>query len=129
MPVVLILATALHVLSAVFWAGSTFALARTGGSGAAQLFRPQMGAAGVAVLTGAYLWSRLHRSFGAPEQILLIGGLCALVAAAVQGALIRPIVHAAGDGVALAPRVLIGQRVASALLAVTLICMVVSRYV
>jgi hypothetical protein len=51
----LIVTLVLHVLSGVFWAGTTFALARTGGNQADQLFRPQMGAAMIAVATGALL--------------------------------------------------------------------------
>jgi hypothetical protein len=83
MPIVLVLALAFHVLSAVFWAGSTFTLARIGADGAA----------------------------------------------GVQGALVGPVVRVAETGAAVAPRALIGHRVASALLAVTLICMVAARYV
>ncbi len=128
MPIVLVLALALHVLAAVFWAGSTFTLARTG-DGAGRLLRPQMGAAGVAMLTGAYLWSQLHHGFGMSEAVLLVGVLCAFAAAGVQGALIGPAGRVAGDGEAVVPRALIGQRIASALLAVTLICMVAARYV
>jgi hypothetical protein len=127
--IVLILALVLHVLSAVFWAGSTFALTRIGGEGAMRLFRPQMSAAGVAALTGAYLWSKYHKSFGAAEEVLLVGVLCAFVAAGVQGALIGPAVRVGGGGMALVRRALIGQRIASALLGVTLVCMIVARYV
>lgn len=127
MPIVLVLALAFHVLSAVFWAGSTFTLARIGGDGVARLFRPQMGTAGVAVLTGAYLWSQLHHGFGMPEKVLLVGALCAFVAAGVQGALVGPVVRVAKVGAAASPRVLIAHRIASVLLAVTLICMVAAR--
>ena len=52
MQIALIIALSLHILSAVFWAGTSFTLARTGGAGGEQLFRPQMGAAVIAVLTG-----------------------------------------------------------------------------
>jgi hypothetical protein len=45
-------AIALHVLSGVFWAGSTFVLARSGGIGAERLAYPQV----VAVLGGIVLW-------------------------------------------------------------------------
>ena len=61
MQTTLIVALALHVLSGVFWAGSTFVLARTGGDQADRLFRPQMGAAVVAIASGAVLWFLLHR--------------------------------------------------------------------
>jgi hypothetical protein len=126
MPIVLVLAVAVHGSSSVFWAGSTFALTRTGGGGAGKLFQP--GAATVAVLTGAYLWSQLHRGFGISEQVLLVGVACAFAAAGVQGALIGPALRVAA-GSAFVRRALIAHRIAAALLSVTLICMVEARYV
>jgi len=60
MQVTLIVTLVLHVLSGVFWAGTTFALARTAGNQADLFFRPQMGAAAVAVATGGLLWFLLH---------------------------------------------------------------------
>src|SRR3979409_726209 len=90
MQIALIIALSLHILSTVFWAGTTFTLARTGGVGGEQLFRPQMGAAVVAVLTGGYLGHLVHAgAFGTAEQILAVGALAALVAAGVQGGLGR----------------------------------------
>ena len=87
MQATLIVALVLHVLSGVFWAGSTFVLSRTGGHQADQFFRPQMGAATGAVLTGALLWFLLHRdSAGIQEYILGVGAACAVLAAGVQGA-------------------------------------------
>ncbi len=50
MQTALIIALSLHVLSSVFWAGSSFALARTGGLGGEKLLFPQIGAATVAIL-------------------------------------------------------------------------------
>jgi uncharacterized membrane protein len=89
MQIALIIALSLHVLSSVFWAGSSFTLARTGGLGGAKLFRPQMGAAVVAILTGAYLGHAVHEgAFGTGEKILAAGALAALVAAGVQGAIV-----------------------------------------
>ena len=85
MNITLIVLQVLHVLSGVFWAGTTFALARLGGNNADQLFKPQMGAAVVAVATGAWLWFLLHRgSPGMQEHILGVGALFA-IAAAVDG--------------------------------------------
>ncbi|MEN3375287.1 MAG: hypothetical protein V7604_642, partial [Hyphomicrobiales bacterium] len=55
MQAILIVTLVLHVLSGVFWAGSTFALARIGGNQADRFFRPQMGAAAVAIVTGGVL--------------------------------------------------------------------------
>lgn len=110
----LITTLALHVLTAVFWAGSTFTFARLGtGSGA--LFGPQMGAATVAFLTGLALWGALHRgAFGTPEQILALGVVCAVIAAGVQG-MMRRRPHG-------------GQRIAAGLLAITIVCMTVARF-
>src|ERR1700732_3465775 len=74
MQIYLIIATALHVLAAVFWAGSTFVLARSAALGAEKLWRPQLGAATVSILSGGYLWSVLHRGqFGDSEKILAAG--------------------------------------------------------
>jgi hypothetical protein len=116
MNVTLIVAQVLHVLSGVFWAGTTFALARLGGNHD-QLFKPQMGAAVVAVATGAWLWFLLHGgSPGTQEHILGLGAIFAIAAAGVQGMLRRR-------------RPATGQRIAAALLAVTVICMAAARYV
>src|SRR5438128_3961341 len=94
MQIALIITLSLHVLSSVFWAGTSFALARTGGVGGEQLFRPQMGAAVLTVLTGLYLGHLAHDlghlahagAFGTAEQVLAVGALAAFVAAGVQGA-------------------------------------------
>jgi hypothetical protein len=117
MHTLLIILVAVHVVAGVFWAGSTFALAGSGGAGADALFRPQMGAATLALLAGIGLWGILHRGpMGATEQTLAIGALCAIAAAGVQGALRRK-------------NPLKGQRVAAGLLTITVICMAIQRYV
>ena len=78
----LIVTLVLHILSGVFWAGTTFALARTGANQTDQFFRPQMGAAVIVVATGGLLWYLVHPgSFGTTEQILAVGVFCAFVAA------------------------------------------------
>jgi hypothetical protein len=133
MQIALIITLSLHILSAVFWAGTSFALARTGGIGGEQLFRPQMGAAVIAVLSGGYLWHLVHAgSFGTAEQILAVGALCALVAAGVQGALggraIRSLRNGKADEADARSRIATAQRIAAALLAVTAICMGAARY-
>src|SRR5258708_23034442 len=88
MQIALIIALSLHILSAVFWAGTSYTLARTGGAGGEQLFRPQMGAAVIAVLSGFYLAHLVHSgTFGTTEQVLAGGALAALVAAGVPGAM------------------------------------------
>ena len=133
MQIALIIAVSLHVLSSVFWAGSSFTLARTGGIGGEQLFRPQMGAAVIAVLSGGYLWHLVHAgSFGTAEQILAAGALCALVAAGVQGAIggraIRGLRNGKADEADARSRIATAQRIAAGLLAVTAVCMGAARY-
>jgi hypothetical protein len=132
MRITLIVALVLHVLSGVFWAGTTFALARTGGNQADLFFRAQMGAAAVAVMTGALLWFLLHHgSLGMQGQILVIGALCALLAVGVQGMMGAPALRklsAMGDSEGLRHRVARSQRIAAALLAITVTCMAAARY-
>jgi uncharacterized membrane protein len=133
MQIELIIALSLHVLSSVFWAGSSFTLARTGGAGGDQLFGPQMGAATIAVLTGAFLGHLAHAgAFGTAERILAAGGLCALVAAGVQvvvgGRAIRSLRKRTTDESRARSRVATAQRVAAALLAITAVCMGAARY-
>jgi uncharacterized membrane protein len=134
MQIALIIALSLHILSTVFWAGTTFTLARIGGVGGEQLFRPQMGAAVVAVLTGGYLGHLVHAgAFGTAEQILAVGALAALVAAGVQGAIggraIRSLRTGTADEAGARSRIAKAQRIAAGLLAVTAVCMGAARYV
>src|SRR5437899_10967047 len=136
MQIPLIITLSLHVLSSVFWAGSSFTLARTGGAGGEQLIGPQMGAAVVTILTGAYLGHSVHAGmFGTAEQILAVGALAALVAAAVQGAIggraIRSLRNGKADEADEADarsRIAAAQRAAALLLAVTAVCMGAARY-
>jgi hypothetical protein len=133
MQIALIIALSLHILSSVFWAGTSFALARTGGVGGEQLFRPQLGAAVIAVLTGGYLGHLVHAgAFGTAEKILAVGALAALVAAGVQGAIggpaIRGLRSGTDDEAGARSRIATAQRIAAALLAVTAVCMGAARY-
>src|SRR5258708_567185 len=99
MQIALIIVLSLHVLSSVFWAGSSFTLARTGGVGGELLFRPQMGAAVIAILTGGYLGHLVHEAtFGMADEM------------------------------AARSRIATAQRIAAGLLAVTAICMGAARY-
>lgn len=134
MSTAVIIAVSLHALAAVYWAGSTFVLARDPQLSAINLFRPQMGAAVIVVLTGAYLWHLQHEGgFGPVERALAIGALCAVVAAGVQGALIggarRRLATGAIPETEALRRIALGERIAAMLLAVALICMVSARYV
>ena len=133
MQVALIIALSLHVLSSVFWAGTSFALARTGGVGGEQLFRPQMGAAVVAILTGGYLGHLAHAgAFGTAEKVLAAGALAALIAAGIQAAIggraIASLRAGKADEAAARSRLAAAQRIAALLLAVTAVCMGAARY-
>jgi hypothetical protein len=133
MQIALIIALSLHILSSVFWAGTSFTLARNGGVGGEQLFRPQMGAAVIAVLSGGYLGHLAHAgAFGTAEKILAVGALTALVAAGIQGAIggraIRSLRSGTADEAGARSHIATAQRVAAALLAVTAVCMGAARY-
>lgn len=122
----------LHLLAAVFWAGTTFTLAVTGGAGGERLFRLQMIAAAIAVIAGLYLWGVLHPE-GKAGMILGLGGLCAIAAAGVQGAIggraIRELRNgqlAQSDARA---QIAKAQAIAAILLALTIVFMAAARYV
>jgi hypothetical protein len=117
MQLVLIVLMGLHVLAGVFWAGTTFAVVRSGGAGVDALFGPQMGAATITVLAGVGLWGILHRAAHGPmEHTLALGALCAIAAAGVQGATRRK-------------NPMKGQRIAAGLLAIAVLSMAVARFV
>jgi hypothetical protein len=128
----------LHVLPGVFWVGSTFVLARLGGVGAEKFTIPQLIAAGVVFITGMSLWSQTHplsAGFGPAEQVLATGAICALGAAGVQSLFVLPAVRTlvmAGGGTtggAARTRIAVAESVAATLLAITVVCMVIARYV
>lgn len=133
MPSSLAIAVSLHILAAVFWAGSTFAVARSGGGGAVKLFFPQMGAAVVAVLAGGYLWHHLHpNGFGPFEQRLAVGAAAALAALLVQVAGAGPVVvrlrRSGAEAAAVPGRVVVAYRIAAILLAIATLAMAAARY-
>jgi hypothetical protein len=87
----------------------------------------------IAVLSGGYLGHLVHAgSFGAAEQVLAIGALCALFAAGVQGTIggraIRSLRNGKADEADARSRIATAQRIAAALLAVTAVCMGAARY-
>lgn len=133
MQIPVILTLSVHVLSAFFWMGTTMSIGRSGGFGFDRLFRPQMGAAIVALLTGGYLWSLLHTGgFGTWEMCLTVGIGCAVIAAGIQGVGVGPVISKFKSGALAAPD---AQKQAARLhgiaglfLAVTLIAMVIGRY-
>jgi hypothetical protein len=126
--------TAFHVLAAVFLAGTVFALVRTAGQSAEQLAHPQIGSGILAVLTGGYLWHLTHDgNFGTAEQVLGVGALYAILALLLLIATL-PVVRRLraaqlADQPPLRRKIVIRQRIAGALLVITIICMAITRYV
>lgn len=132
--ILLIVLLAIHVVPGVFWAGSTFVLARQEGKGAEQLAYPQIGAATVSMIAGLALWGILHGgAFGRFQQILAVGVVCAIAAAGIQSArglpAVRKLLAGRGDAASLRAQIAAAQRVAAMLLVVTVIAMVSARYV
>jgi len=125
----LIIVLCIHILAGVFWAGTSFTLTRSQGQGAERLFRPQMGAALVSIAAGGYLWSVLHPS----QWFMVLGASGALIAFGVQGGLGGLAVRRLRKGAIAEPvargQLLLAQRAAAALLALTIITMAASRYV
>jgi hypothetical protein len=135
MQYVYIVTIALHVVTGVYWAGSTITLARAPEIQAEKFFGSQMGAAVVAMLTGLLLWHFFHGpNFGPMEQVLALGALSAVAAAGVQGAFVgsarRKLASAnQSEQASLRTRMAKGQRIAAGLLVITVICMAIARLV
>lgn len=133
MQYVYIVTLGLHVMAGVFWAGTTYTLARDPEIRVERFFGPQMGAAAVAMLSGALLWYFFHGAyFGSMEQVLALGIVAALSAAGVLGAMVGParrkLAGVKGqDEAALRDRMAKGERIAARLLALTVICMAIAR--
>ena len=68
MQITLLLSLTLHLLAGVFWAGSTFTLARIAAASADRLFWPQIVAAGGAIVTGGYHRYRQHQCVEPPQH-------------------------------------------------------------
>ncbi|WP_426699826.1 hypothetical protein ACPPVV_10450 [Rhodanobacter sp. Col0626] len=126
MATLLVTLIVLHVLTGVFWAGSTFVLARTAGANAERLALPQFGAALLTLALGTSIWAMALSNVPAIPSIRVLGAgaTCALLAAIVQG-LALPAVRRLREQDPTAPRkrIAIHQRIASALLVVTVTCM------
>lgn len=133
MQYILMTAISLHVLAAVYWAGSTFALAGMDGSGSERLFRRQMAAAAIVILSGGYLWRMLHHGmFGTMEKVLGVGIASALIALAIQaivvGSTLGKLRRGTGDGDAQRARIAVAHRLAAGLVALAALCMASARY-
>jgi len=120
-------------MAGVFWAGTTITLARDPEIRAERFFRPQMGSAGMAFLTGALLWYFFHGAyFGSMEIVLALGIVTALAAAGVLGSLVGSASRRLSGAdtateMQLRARMAIGERIAAGLLVVTVLCMAVAR--
>jgi hypothetical protein len=107
---------AAHALSAIFWAGSTFVLSLNWSTAPAGMFGPQVGSAAIAFLTGAALWSLRHADvLGTGEIILGIGIIAAAAALLLQ--------------IFWRDHPTYANRIASGLLAITVVTMVTWKYV
>lgn len=116
------IAMALHVLTTIFWAGSTFVIARVD-IDSRKLFGPQMGAAAFAVLSGGYLMHLFHSNApGRADFILMFGAGAALLALALQIIAFFKL-RGASSG-----RILWLHRPAAGLLAIAAICMAAFRF-
>lgn len=133
MQYVYIITIGLHVMAGVFWAGTTIAVARDPEIKAERFIRPQLGASGMVFLTGILLWYFFHDgAFGSMEKVLALGILTALAAAGVQGALVASASRqlAGADQVTqsqLRAKMNRGERIAGALLVLTVLCMATAR--
>ncbi len=128
MQILLVVLIVLHVLTGVFWAGSTFVLARTGGANAERLAFPQFGAAIATMLMGIAVWALALRTVPPIPalHVLGAGAICAVLAAVVQ-ALALPTVRQLRahnpDEIAPRRRIAIHQRIAGVLLMITVVGM------
>ncbi|WP_250627233.1 hypothetical protein [Pinirhizobacter soli] len=118
----------LHVVTGVFWAGSSFVLARMGGLLVEKLAFPQFGAGVATLCLGMATWFLALR--GLPPtpgfHVLGIGAACAVLALIVQASAlpaVKTLKGAQGDSSPQQRRVLISQRVAAGLLLLAVLAM------
>jgi hypothetical protein len=134
MPYWLIALYLFHVGAGLYWMISSFLAALAKGKEPQASFRLQMVAAFVTFAVGGVLWREMHAyQFGAMEALLAVGVVCAVLAAAVQGARVGGSLRKLRQGSitkqAALDRIRMGHRVAAALLALALLCMVGSYHV
>jgi hypothetical protein len=131
---IILFTLALHVLSGVFWGGSTFVMARTG-KFPGRLVGSQIGASVVAIFSGGALFLLLHAGTpGTAEHVLGVGATAAILAAVTQAIVVgraaRMLPLVAPEKIAgLESRMAVGQRVAAPLLALTIVCMATARFI
>lgn len=125
---IVIVLIVLHVVTGVFWAGTSFVLARTGGLLVEKLAFPQVGAGVATLCMGLATWLLALR--GLPPtpgfHVLGMGAACALLALIVQASAlpaVKTLKVAQGGASPQQRRVLISQRVAAGLLLLTVLAM------
>jgi hypothetical protein len=125
---IVIVLIVLHVVTGVFWAGTSFVLARTGGLLVEKLAFPQFGAGVATLCMGLATWLLALR--GLPPtpgfHVLGMGAACAVLALIVQASAlpaVKTLKAAQGGSSPQQRRVLISQRVAAGLLLLTVLAM------
>jgi hypothetical protein len=150
---IIAIARAIHILSGVIWAGFAIVLVTLvfpslspDGRGALGQYMAKHGAriagtaAGLTFLSGLYLMIRLHRDDHSATGVTLgIGAALAILAmiaggvisgrAGSQLAKLAPGPQTAAQAEALRERLILGGRIQSSLLVLSVICMAVARYV
>lgn len=118
----------LHVVTGVFWAGSSFVLARTGGVLAEKLAFSQFRAGFATLCMGMATWFLALR--GVPPtpglHVLGVGAACAVLALIVQATAlpaVKTLKAAQGDPSSQRRRVAISQRVAAVFLFLAVLAM------
>ncbi len=143
----------IHILGGIIWAGFAIVvgvlvipnLQPAGGRDFGQ-FMAQRGtrivgiAAGLTVLSGIYLMATLHaHDATATGKTLGLGGVLAILAGIVSGAVggaagrklakLQPGPESQVQATALRARMLLGNRIAAALLTLSVMCMAIARYI
>jgi hypothetical protein len=125
---IVIVLIVLHVVTGVFWAGSSFVLARTGGLLVEKLAFPQFGAGIATLCMGLATWLLALR--GLPPtpgfHVLGIGAACAVLALIVQATAlptVKTLKGAQADSLPQWRRVVISQRVAAVFLLLAVLAM------
>jgi len=143
----------IHILGGIIWAGFAIVvgvlvvpnLQPAGGQAFGQYMALRgtriVGiAAGLTVLSGIYLMATLHaHDATAMGKTLGLGGVLAILAGIVSGAIsgaagrklakIQPGPDAQAQAAPLRARMLLGNRIAAALIALSVICMAIARYI
>jgi hypothetical protein len=144
---------AIHILSGVIWVGFAIVLVTlvmpaisSEGRGALGAYMAKSGtrivgiAAGLTFLSGIYLFATVHRGDTSATGITLgIGALSAILAGALGGAIgggagrqlakLTPGPESAAKAAALRNRMVLGGRLQSSFLILSVICMAIARYV